>query len=74
MPLFYFIPYEFFPKKKPRVLEITGDDVLLYGVLGFVGFAFVLAFIVIPGMIVINQSIPGPLAMPQIDWKQFLPF
>jgi hypothetical protein len=60
MPLFYLIPYSFFPKRKKRAVEISWGDILLYGSIAVVATALFFAFLVVPMMMVLNQTPPAP--------------
>ena len=61
MPLFYLRPFDFHPerrKRRPRLIEFEMEGVLLYIVIGVVGLAFFAAFIVMPALAVLGQSVP----------------
>lgn len=60
MPLFYVIPFKFKKdRSKARAVEIQWSDALLYGTLGLIALAMFFALIVVPVMMLINQSLPG---------------
>ena len=59
MPLFYVVPFSFFKdRKKPRMVDIKTSDIVLYGALGLIALVMFFGLIVVPAMMVLNQSLP----------------
>jgi hypothetical protein len=65
MPLFYFVPFDFFKdRKKPKLSEIKGSDIALYGTLGLIVLVLFFALIIVPAMMVVNQTLPPVQVQP----------
>ena len=60
MPLFYLVPFNFFKdRKKAKMLELKGSDAALYGILAVIALIMFFGLIVVPAMMLVNQSLPA---------------
>ncbi len=58
MPLFYFRPFSFEPEEKPRRFDGDMGEMLLYGVIGLIGIAMFVAFVVLPAVMLVAEAAP----------------
>jgi hypothetical protein len=57
--MFYFVPFKFFKdRKKTPMVDVKGSDIALYGILGLIALIMFFGLIVVPAMMLINQSLP----------------
>lgn len=59
MPLFYFRPFNFHPKRQPKIVDIPTSDIALWVVIGLIGAALFVVFVVVPAMLYLNEALPG---------------
>ncbi len=56
MPLFYFIPFNFHPKKPSSPYDITGQDAFIFVIWTIIGLALIVGLIGVPAYIVWTQT------------------
>ena len=65
MPMFYFVPFKFFKdRKKAQMVDVKASDIALYGILGLIALIMFFGLIVVPAMMLINQSLPAIQVQP----------
>lgn len=55
MPMFYFQPFNFHPKKPSSPYDITGSDVFIFILLNIIGLGLLIGLIAVPAYIVWSQ-------------------
>jgi hypothetical protein len=58
MPMFYLRPFKFNPEEKPSRFDSDMSELVLYGVIGLIGIAMFVTFVVLPAVLTVAEAAP----------------